>query len=64
MLDLAVDGLGRAFFAVCFYLFLQHFGMIGGGEMGTIGTTVVFTHIMIGLTGPNTGFVKGIIPVR
>lgn len=62
MIGIFLDGVGRSFFAVCFFLFLKRFNMTGSDEVRSIGMTTVFTTVMLGLTSPNTGFVGNLIP--
>ena len=58
MITLIGEGIARAILAVSFALFLQYMQWVPKNDVQLIAATSVFTHIMIGLTKAQLGFVN------
>jgi len=58
MISLFLEGIARAILAISFTLFLRHFNWTPSDEIRLVIVSSIFTHIMIGLTKSQLGFVN------
>jgi len=58
MISLFLEGLARAILAISFTLFLQYVNWAPSDEIRLVIASTIFTHVMIGLTKSQLGFVN------
>ena len=58
MISLLGEGVARAVLAISFTLFLQYMNWAPGDRVKLVIASSIFTHVMIGLTKTQLGFVN------
>ena len=58
MISLFLEGVARAILAISFTLFLQYVNWAPSDQVRLVIASSIFTHIMIGLTKSQLGFVN------